>query len=1023
MKRRMLALLLTLAMALTVLPGAVVAAEDADDVLTYADLMEMNQSIESEKRASATKEVTIADMVRTLLLWTGMTEEQLGSFPDDYLAQARSMGMIAEDTDPDAVCTMSTYRKMKSVASVMYDALHADKRKPLFMNGMAQPIFPYTTGSVESGYSNEDSDIIRYVVYVETNYDTDDDGKLDLVKAVVQLPRAAMEGDYQAATIFEARPYIAGCNNSKDPGDNLGSEPYDISKMYSRPAARVPAGTATTRAVAASADSADWHYWDSSAQPHVYEDLEWYDYYLVRGYAVVECAGLGTNGSDGFQTCGTDLEIDALKCVIEWLHGDRVAYTDKTGNIAISADWSSGKVGMTGRSYAGTTQFGLATTGVEGLETIVPVAGIASWYEYTNSQGILTSGGISFSDQLAWYCSSRYLDPTDYATIAEKYGNYLYQIRQNQLTANGDYSDHWKVRDYTLDAENIKCPALIVHGLNDDNVRTKEFDLMYQAYQKAGVNVKLLLHQDAHLTPSYEPSHMEFYIDGESYNSVLNRWFSHYLYGVENGAEDMAAVTVQDNSDGSVWRTYDNWDTDEEIVLKDASKTGTTTINSDYASRGITEQNWRDRLATGATGVSSMYAMEVKADTVIQGAVAVNFTASADNDGAATATAASRAAAENTDNDAVPQGTEVLDYDNDMATLGNAVHGIATYAANLPLAERDGLMVSAMLVDIAPAGTTFPAFNTQNSYVPKSKGEGGVWRGGGLVNYDYAELLTSDVTYKIIARGWMDLCNPDAGYDSASASMDSRISLKPGENHDYTLYLQPNLYTVKAGHKLALVIYTYEPGKASYTQNYRISLKNSSVNAVIPVNEKPEVPEVENPFTDVTEGSYYYDAVLWATKNGIVYGTTSTTFEPSSFCTRAAIVTFLYRAAGSPDVSDVELTFRDVTEDAYYADAVKWGASKGIVAGTSATTFAPNAPCTRGQVAAFLYRTVGSPDASGAEMPFTDVAEGVYYADAIKWAYQNNVIYGTSDTTYAPESTCIRADIVAMLYRWLVPTQ
>ena len=79
-------------------------------------------------------------------------------------------------------------------------------------------------------------------------------------------------------------------------------------------------------------------------------------------------------------------------------------------------------------------------------------------------------------------------------------------------------------RDYTLDAENIKCPALIVHGLNDDNVRTKEFDLMYQAYQKAGVNVKLLLHQDAHLTPSYPAGNLEFYIDGESYNNVLNRW-------------------------------------------------------------------------------------------------------------------------------------------------------------------------------------------------------------------------------------------------------------------------------------------------------------------------------------------------------------------------------------------------------------------------------------------------------------------------------------------------------------------
>lgn len=84
-----------------------------------------------------------------------------------------------------------------------------------------------------------------------------------------------------------------------------------------------------------------------------YEDLTWYDYYLVRGFAVVECGGLGTKGSEGFETCGSDLEIDAFKCVIEWLNGERVAYTDKTSNIAIEADWSNGKVGMTGRSYAG----------------------------------------------------------------------------------------------------------------------------------------------------------------------------------------------------------------------------------------------------------------------------------------------------------------------------------------------------------------------------------------------------------------------------------------------------------------------------------------------------------------------------------------------------------------------------------------------------------------------------------------------------------------------------------------------
>lgn len=131
------------------------------------------------------------------------------------------------------------------------------------------------------GYSNEDSDIIRYCVYVETNYDTDDDGKLDLVKAVVQIPRAAMEGDYQAATIYEARPYITGCNSSMSPGKNLGNESYDITKLYSQPAARVPVATATTAQAAAQANSADWYYWNPYEYMYDYEDLEWYDYYLT----------------------------------------------------------------------------------------------------------------------------------------------------------------------------------------------------------------------------------------------------------------------------------------------------------------------------------------------------------------------------------------------------------------------------------------------------------------------------------------------------------------------------------------------------------------------------------------------------------------------------------------------------------------------------------------------------------------------------------------------------------------------
>lgn len=1011
MKRRILTLLLTLVMVLSLLPGTALAVNDSSaPAVTYADLADINGTALVPDGAGENTELTVADAVRALLLWTGMTEQQLGSFPDDYLAQARSMGMIDTDTDADAPCTLAAYRQMKAVADQMYDALHADKLQPLYMNGMAQPIFPYTTGEVTEGYSNDESDIIRYCVYVETNYDTDDDGKLDLVKALVQIPRAAMEGNYKAATIYEARPYITGCNESMNPGKNLGSESYDISKLYSQPDKRVPAGTATTADAAAAADSADWYYWNPYEQMYDYEDLNWYDYYLVRGFAVVECGGLGTKGSDGFETCGTDLEIDAFKCVIEWLHGDRVAYTNKTSNVAISADWSSGKIGMTGRSYAGTTQFGLATTGVAGLETIVPVAGIASWYEYTNSQGISTNSLVNYSERLGWYCNGRYLDPDDYATIAEKYGNYMYQIQQDQLKSNGDYSEHWATRDYTLDAENIKCPALIVHGLNDDNVRTKEFDLMYQAYQKAGVNVKLLLHQDAHLTPSYPGGNLEFYVGGESYNNVLNRWFSHYLCGVENGART-SAVTAQSNVDASVWNTYDSWTTDESIALSNADDTGTTTINSDYATQGINRRNWRDALTAGSTDVSAMYTMDVDADTVIKGSVAVSFTASADNYDAPETT--SPRGTVDHDN-YVGDETNALDHDNYVGAASTDGAVTVSLPDGADLIDRDALMVSAMLVDIAPEGTTFPAYNTQGSYVPKTLTAGGAWMGGGLNNYDYAELNATDVSYKIIARGWMDLCNPGAGYDSASAG--TKVALKVGENHDYTIYLQPNLYTVKEGHKLALVIYTYEPGKANYSQDYQITLENASVSAEIPVDKIPAVPAL--PFTDVPADTELYAAVKWAYFSApqITVGVTETTFAPASTCTRAEVVTFLYRLAGEPDVSGTALPFTDVAEDAYYTDAVKWAAANGVTAGTSATTFSPNDTCTRAQAVTLLYNAAGAPAVSDT-VSFADVAADAYYADAVAWAAANGVTVGTSATTFSPDDACTRGQIVCMLYR------
>ena len=172
----------------------------------------------------------------------------------------------------------------------------------------------------------------------------------------------------------------------------------------------------------------------------------------------------------------------------------------------------------------------------------------------------------------------------------------------------------------------------------------------------------------------------------------------------------------------------------------------------------------------------------------------------------------------------------------------------------------------------------------------------------------------------------------------------------------------------------------------------------------------------QNPFVDVKEGAYYYDAVLWAVEKGVTSGTSATTFSPDASCTRAQMVTFLWRAAGSPKVENGKNPFADVKADAYYYDAVLWAVEKGVTSGTSATTFSPDATVTRGQTVTFLYRNAGSPEVSGT-MPFTDVEADAYYAKAVQWAVQQKITTGTSETTFSPMSDCTRGQIVTFLYR------
>ena len=179
--------------------------------------------------------------------------------------------------------------------------------------------------------------------------------------------------------------------------------------------------------------------------------------------------------------------------------------------------------------------------------------------------------------------------------------------------------------------------------------------------------------------------------------------------------------------------------------------------------------------------------------------------------------------------------------------------------------------------------------------------------------------------------------------------------------------------------------------------------------------DRPGAP-IANPFADVAEGSFYYDAVLWAVGNGITTGADETHFLPDAICQRASVVTFLWRAAGSPEPETTVNPFVDVHEGEYYSDAVLWALENGITTGVDATHFAPFGNCSRAQVVTFLWRANGSPVAVGTA-PFADVAEGQWYYDAVLWAVENGITNGMSATVFGVENTCNRAQIVTFLYR------
>ena len=761
------------------------SAPTSEASATSQDLAKVTGSTLAADQAS--NELTVQDAVNGLLQWAATDPSQLGQSQADRERFAKSLGLIEKSEDLTRKVSQPELAKMYETAKKLYDAYRAEKKSPLFLNGRAQPIFPYTTGKKEDqDYKYEDSQIVRFPVYVETDYDTDADGKPDLVKAIVQLPKAVAQGDFKAATILEARPYVAGTlDENYVTLESLGlptDGSYDMKKLHSQPAKRQPVSSETTVEAAKKAKPSDWYYYSPYEYIYDYEDLNWYDYFLVRGYAFISSAGLGTKGSEGFNTTGSDLEINAFKNIIEWVNGKRKAYTDKTSNVEIKADWATGNVAMTGLSWAGTTTFGVAATGVEGLKTIVPAAGIASWYDYFNSQGT-QFGNAPYSD-LSWlslYVSTRMLDQDDWAGIWQNYSNYINQLNKDQYAHDRNYSDVWKERDYTLHPENLKTSALIVHGLNDDNVKTKHFELMYDALKKAGQDVKLYLHQGDHVYPAAMSRGYGITANGQDFYDLLNTWLTHYLYGVDNHVESLPAVLAQNNYDPSKWASYDNWKSNQRLFLNASSKRLEETISSDYAAAGVEIANRNETVSKASSKANLTFVSDVTEDTTIKGHIPVHFKAA------------------------------------------------------LAKGQGKNFQINALLVDVADEDFDVVG----NGSVKQDKTADGFWMGSNLSNLSVAEYETIKTKYKVIAKGWINLANPESGYDSAS----SRASIEPkvGEYHDYTVYLQPNLYTVKKGHKLALVFNTYDPSDLTVEHPYEVTFKTDSIQAAIPIVEKTRV--------------------------------------------------------------------------------------------------------------------------------------------------------------------------------------
>lgn len=341
---------------------------------------------------------------------------------------------------------------------------------------------------------------IRHDLWVETEFDSDGDGEPDRMHVAVTRPQQTESGGLRLPVIYETSPYYAG--TARPPYDFFWDVHQEIGET---PPVRKP-GPEVQR---------------QGERPVISNNhiRTW----VPRGFVVVHSSSPGTGLSDGAPTVGGKNESLAPKAVIDWLNGRAPGYDSRDGSEPVEAYWSTGSVGMTGTSYNGTLPLAAATTGVDGLNAIIPVAPNTSYYHYYRSNGLVRSpGGYIGEDIDVLY------DFIHSGDESNRERNNLV-IRDTEMAEGmdrltGDYNEFWAGRDYLNQLDNMKAPVLMAHAFNDWNVMPEHSYRIYKALKEKGVPAMIYYHQGGH--------------GGQPPLDLMNRWFTRYLLGVENGIED-----------------------------------------------------------------------------------------------------------------------------------------------------------------------------------------------------------------------------------------------------------------------------------------------------------------------------------------------------------------------------------------------------------------------------------------------------------------------------------------------------